>query len=418
MKKMLLNRARALEYMRAGGLDALVITSPANVTYFTDYRCWLDPLFREYMSAPGAPAHRTPTYALFMADGEPALVVSPLFAVNAADCWVSDVRIYGDPGVDTTGAPASAPAGWERFFDLLRARPQTMDAHAALAQLLIERGLAGGRIGVEMDELSHPAMLALRRGLPAARLLDCSNLLRLIRMVKTPAEIDRLERAAAIAENAAAESLRLARPGRPMGEVTARFRTAVAEAGADMDHFAFGPRGLGIAAEPQYAPAADEVMYVDFGCIYGGYFSDAGLTLALGEPPALLQARYAALVESVEAGASAMQAGVRASRVQAAMWQVMVARGFTACYPHGHGVGLEVRDYPILAPDNGLRIRDDCVDVPSDLPLEAAMVLSLEAGMFLPGVGSLQVERGFVVTSHGSRPLTPQDRGAMLRPAG
>ena len=414
---MLLNRARALDYMRVSGLDALVAASPANVAYLTDYRCWLDSLFKEYMAAPGAPAHRMPAYALLPAEGAPALVISPLFAVNAADGWVRDVRIYGDPGVDLSAGSGSPPASWERFQELLQRRPSATDAPAALAEVLRERGLGAGRIGIEMEDVSHPALLALRRALPAAQFLDCSNLLRLIRMVKTPEEISRLERAAGIAERAAGESLLLARPGRPMGEVIARFRSSVAEAGADCDHFAFGPCGLGIATEPQYAPAVGEIMYVDFGCIYGGYFSDAGVTLALGEPPAALQARYDALAASVEAGAAALRPGVRASRVQAAMQQVMDDAGFTACYPHGHGVGLEVRDYPILAPDNGLRIRDDGVDVASDLPLEAAMVVSLEAGMFLPGVGSLQVERGFVATPHGSRPLVEQDRSAMIRPA-
>ena len=67
--------------------------------------------------------------------------------------------------------------------------------------------------------------------------------------------------------------------------------------------------------------------------------------------------------------------GVKSSEVRAVMWDTLNARGITATFPHGHGMGLEVRDYPIIVADNGLRISDDCVDVASDLPFEENMVI-------------------------------------------
>ena len=102
--------------------------------------------------------------------------------------------------------------------------------------------------------------------------------------------------------------------------------------------------------------------------------------------------------------------GVKSSSVCGAMWQTLNQRGFTASNPHGHGIGLELRDYPTIVADNGLRIRDDCVDVPSDLALKKNMVFNLEASMFMPGVASLQVEYSFVATDDGCRFLVPQNR--------
>jgi Xaa-Pro aminopeptidase len=96
------------------------------------------------------------------------------------------------------------------------------------------------------------------------------------------------------------------------------------------------------------------------------------------------------------------------------MWEAMAAQGFAASFPHGHGIGLELRDYPILVPDDGLRIRDECVDLPSDLSIESGMVLNLEAGAFAPGVGSLQVETSYLVTPNGNEPLVPLDRNLRL----
>jgi Xaa-Pro aminopeptidase len=118
----------------------------------------------------------------------------------------------------------------------------------------------------------------------------------------------------------------------------------------------------------------------------------------------------------MDAGGEAMRPGVKASAVASAMVQALHDRGITASFPHGHGVGLEVRDYPILVADNGLRIRDDCVDVASDLPLEADMVLNLEAMVSLADIASLHIEKSFVVTPDGSRPLVPQDRSQPVQP--
>ena len=186
--------------------------------------------------------------------------------------------------------------------------------------------------------------------------------------------------------------------------------------GANFDHFAFGVRGLGIATEPDYILTDDDLLYVDFGCIYKYCFSDSGTTLAMREPSAPILERHAALRACTRAGVEVMQPGVKTSEVQAAMWQTLNEHGVTASFPHGHGLGLEVRDYPIIVADNGLRIRDDCVDVPSDLPLESDMVLNLEAMIAIPGVGSLHIEQSFVVTADGSRPLVQQYRAHPILP--
>ena len=92
------------------------------------------------------------------------------------------------------------------------------------------------------------------------------------------------------------------------------------------------------------------------------------------------------------------------------MIAVLADAGITNSFPHGHGLGLEVRDYPILVPQNGLEIRDDCIAVDSDLPLEEGMVINLEAPLFMATVAALQVEKTFVVTTDGCRELTCQDR--------
>ena len=276
--------------------------------------------------------------------------------------------------------------------------------------------MLGARVGLEMEGLTPTAKQALSGALPHAEVKDCSNLIRLIRAVKSPEEIDRLARSAQINEQVGMESLALARSGEPVAGIVQHFRARVAELGADFDHFAFGYRGMGIATEPDYRLAGDDVMFMDWGCNYRRYYSDTGTTLAMGAIPPLLGERHAALRACLAAGMQAVGPGVKASAVHGAMRQTLSEHGITASNPHGHGFGLEIRDYPLIFADNGLRLRDGCIDVPSDLPLEVDMVFNLESAIFMPGVGSPHIEKSFVVTPDGCRPLTPQDRSAPVQP--
>ena len=116
-------------------------------------------------------------------------------------------------------------------------------------------------------------------------MLDCSNLLRYIRAVKTDDEIERLRRAAQINEAAATASLAEAAPGVSLAQLSRSYRAQVAQDGADFDHFALGIDGVGIATEPAHQLADGAVMYVDFGCRWRSCYSDSGLTLALGPLP-------------------------------------------------------------------------------------------------------------------------------------
>jgi Xaa-Pro aminopeptidase len=416
---MLLHRSRAREHMTACGLDALVATSPANVTYASDFHCWLSPLFREYMVVPGASSRLIQqNFALLPTDGEPALVVEPYFAVDAVQTWIADVSIAGggdfeDRGADNqAGAPEVA-----RVAELIRrgAAPSPVDALVAAIEA---RGLAQARLGVEFDGLADEVAASLRERLPRAALRDCSNLLRLIRAVKSPDELTRLRAAATVAEEAAQEAFATARPGHRLAELEAVYRARLGERGADFDHFAFGPRGLGIATTGRYALVDGDVIYADWGCLVDGYCSDTGTTIVVGDPAPEWMSRFAATVASVQAGMAAARPGVRASAVQAAMGSAMADAGVTDSYPHGHGFGLDVRDYPILCPPTGRTIRDDCIEVSSDLPLEEGMVFNLEAPLFVLGRGSVHTERSFVVGAGGCEPLVPQRREAPVAVAG
>ncbi len=198
---MLFNVDRAREYMRDRGLDALVATSPVNITYFTDNFIWIDGLMKEYMVKPGGSPDIAQGYALYPLEGEPALMLTgSMLAVNSVDLWVRDLRISGDSGLDWSLAPKHMSDRMHRMYDLVKDAPDHGTTTDALFGALSDRGLSGATLGVEADGMTDARYDQLRRALPDARLLDCSNLIRLLRMVKTGDEIDRLTRAAEISE--------------------------------------------------------------------------------------------------------------------------------------------------------------------------------------------------------------------------
>jgi Xaa-Pro dipeptidase len=409
---MLLNQSRALQFMRSYGLDAIIATSPVNITYFSDYFCWADPLFKEYMGSPGASSYPSLNCAIFPAEGKPALVVGPAFALNASDSWVQDLRFYGDFPLEWPAALTPSNDLDRRFVGLLRDQPRYTTAADALLAVLRERGLDRACIGIDAESLPPATLDLIRRELPGAVIKNCTNLIRLIRMVKSPEEIRRLTRAAEISEKAAFETFALAKPGSSAVDLVQNYRACVASCGADLDHFSFGGSGLSIFTEPDRHFVAHEVMYMDFGCIYEHYFADTAATLALKSISPILLEKYEALRSCMVAGSKMMRPGVKGSEIQAAMVEALKEHHITASFPHGHGLGMEIRDYPIIVPNNGLRLQDDCVNVSSDLPMEEGMVNNLEACVFLPMIGSVAIEESFLVTAGGAQPLSAQDRRA------
>ena len=279
---MLLNRPRAHQLMRQAGLDALVATSALNVTYFTDYFCWMDAVTSEFMMLPGASSDLLQSYAILPLDGEPGLIVNPMFIANAADLWVTDLYTFGDHSIDFPTQPPQLRGESERAaYDLLHESQSSATATDALLTALRHKGLSDAQIGIELDGLPEQTRREIFQSLPHAELKDCSNLLRLLRAVKSRDEIELLRRSAEISEQAAMVALHEAKPGYLMSQVIHRYRTCIAQMDAHFDHFAYSPRGIGIATEPEYVLGTDDVMYVDFGCSFQHVLSDSGTTLAL-----------------------------------------------------------------------------------------------------------------------------------------
>ena len=398
---------RASQWMERAAVDALVACSAENVYYFTGYRLWIDNLFRRYMVNPGASTAIMNNFAVLSATGDAALVLPQPCELEAADLWVHQRFVFG-----VEPSAASEDLENRRLSDINGFTPSSQRSRLqidALVSALRENHLASARLGVEMEVLPAEDRQLIVDALPEAEVRDCSQLLRLIRMVKSADEQKLMRRAAKIAETGAMEAVKLAGPGKNLQDLVQCFREYVASQGADFDHFAFAPGGVGMTASSCYQLGDQETMFVDFGCLLEHYFSDSGFTLMVGEVGSEDLQRYELVLACLMRAAESLRPDTRASEVKAVMDATLEEGGVVGENPHGHGLGLEVRDYPILTPDNGLRIRDQCIDVASDVPLEEGMILCLEVPVFSIPDRSFQLEQMFLVTSDGGQPLTERD---------
>jgi len=158
-----------------------------------------------------------------------------------------------------------------------------------------------------------------------------------------------------------------------------------------------------IATDRSTALTADTVTYLDHGCRTALAVSDAGTTLRLRELTREESLARSALEAAIAAGRELLASHATSSAVHRGMAESLGA--FPDAIVQGHGVGMDIREYPLLVPPVDIRLKDECVDVATDLELQAGMVVNLEASLFGLKDASLHVEETYLVTENGAEPL-------------
>ena len=163
---------------------------------------------------------------------------------------------------------------------------------------------------------------------------------------------------------------------------------------------ASGERSAWAHARPSSKPLRkNELVVFDQGAILRGYCSDMTRTVFLGRAPENVRRMYQAVFEAQQAAKQAIRPGVTASAVDRAARLVLRDYGLDRSFTHstGHGLGLEVHEMPRLGQ------REKTV-------LQGGMVLTVEPGVYLEGVGGIRIEDDVLVTPSGAEDLTTAPR--------
>jgi len=219
-------------------------------------------------------------------------------------------------------------------------------------------------------------------------------------MRKEPGEILAMERATALAAASLLSALASGVRGRTERDVAADLAREMAHRGAEGVSFppivADGPR----SAMPHATPTATAItgegpLIVDFGARWNGYCSDETVTILPARPRSPLGKAFDAVRRAQAAGISSVRPGESCRGVDARVRDSLDRSGYLKYFVHstGHGVGIDVHERPSLSPRSRER-------------LEEGMVITVEPGVYLPGLGGIRLEDTVKVTGSGCERIT------------
>ena len=347
--------------IEGSGLDAVVAISPENVPYTSGAVVSVQRILRDRLAMVVLPREGNP--AFLMAGQEVPSVKNKT--------WIEDLRGYVAHGASPI---------------------------QSLVDVLEEKGLTAGRIGIELRYLSVAFHRELVQSMPEAEFVACEDLLQKVRMLKTPAEVDLITRAAVSTERALMATYATIKPGDREHGLVARLAGNMLQAGADMPAFLFltvGPNTSYAHPDPtEYLVQTGDLVKADVGGYFSGYYSDIGRTGVVGKASAEQRSIYERLVEVHQMTIEVMKPGTPASEVYqtAVRGYQQVDIAFSLAFA-GHAIGLGLHEVPLLSADE-------------HMPLATDMVFCLETRVRWPGKEGYHIEDMIRITDEGPEILT------------
>ncbi len=239
--------------------------------------------------------------------------------------------------------------------------------------------------------------------------LDCelvplNGLVEKMRIVKDDSEIEKIRKAASIADAALVELVKFIKPGMSEKEVGLQLEYNMKKLGATGLSFksivASGKRSSlphGIASDKIIENG--DFLTLDFGCIYGEYCSDMTRTLVIGEPSEKMLDIYNTVKEAQARALKFITEGVKASEVDKIARDYINSKGYGEYFGHGlgHGVGLEIHEAP-------------AVNTRNNSILKEGMIITDEPGIYIPDFGGVRIEDLILVKKDGCEVLSKSSK--------
>ena len=353
--------------MHGARLDAILVTTEAEIRYFTGFHS-------QFFESP-----TRPWFVVVPAEGKPIAVIPTIGESGMAATWIDEIHTW----------PSPRPAD---------------DGISLLASTISGLPTRHGRFGMPLGPESILRMPAgdaqkLADAIPH-EVVDCAEMLLRQRFVKSPAEVEKIRQVCQITSDAFAALPGHSRIGDSEIDITRRMRIDLLERGADGTPFMVAGSGAGgydsiIMGPTQRQPQAGDVMIIDTGTVFDGYFCDFDRNFGFGHVADDVRQANAAVHKAVDAGFAAARPGARMCDVWSAMSQVMEDFGSlgNSIGRMGHGLGMLLTEWPSVHPN------DQNI-------LESGVVMTLEPGMTFAPRRQLVHEENIVITESGAEYLT------------
>ena len=275
---------------------------------------------------------------------------------------------------------------------------KTGQSHEKLAaEILKEHGLNAVRF--EADEVTVARYTRMQDDMPGFSFAPLHGEPELTRRIKDAAEIECMRKACDISCRALDNILPRIKPGVTETDIRIDLEFEMLRLGAQGLAFdtivASGANGSLPHAIPSGKKIeAGDMITMDFGARFGGYCADMTRTVAVGEPNAEMKKIYGIVYEAQCAAQDALRAGVPANSIDKIARDIIANAGYGACFGHGlgHSVGIDIHENPRLSPL--------CADI-----LEVNTTMTVEPGIYVPGLGGVRIENTCVIGAEGSETL-------------
>jgi Xaa-Pro aminopeptidase len=274
---------------------------------------------------------------------------------------------------------------------------------------LKERGLRN--VGFEADFLTFGKVRKLEKKSEGKhKWVPLGDEIRSLRGAKNSQEIEKIRQATNLNAEAFEEILPLLKAGSSEREVALALEFALKKRGGEEKAFDFivasGLRGAlphGVASDKTIREG--ELVTVDFGVRWQGYHSDETVTVAVGKVSDKLKAVYDIVLAAHDLAIEKIRPGMPLREVDGLARQYIADQGYGEYFGHGlgHGVGLEIHEYPVLSPRSE--------DIAED-----GMVVTIEPGIYIPTVGGVRIEDMVQITSDGCEVLTRIPKSLQMLP--
>ena len=379
--------------MDRGNLDVLVATTPANVTYLSDFRATSHEHLGAFVFAV-FPRDLNQIPALILPQGE----VADLLALGLS--WIKDVRTYGTFYITI---PNKNLTGWEADLGHILKAKKENDALTLLRNVLDEKGMIGKRIGLDERGFHGDDYRRVVDLLKPSKIEPAYETFRLIRQVKNEEEVQIISEAIKITEAGIRAVLESAKIGTTGEQMVRTFNEVVAK----QEAISLAPSiSLGKDSYLQYNVVPSnrqlnrgDLLRFDVLCMYKSHFTDIGRTAVVGSPSADQRRKYDVVFQGEDHAIGAIRPGVKASDVFHKGVEGARKAGMTNFERHhcGHGIGLELYEQPLITPSN-------------DSVIEEGAVINVETPFYEISDGGYMVEDTCLVTRSGVKFLTTLGR--------